>query len=446
MAGVLKTDSSMTYGGVNVVMDEERFFSNRAEDFKRVNVYLEENGNKLSETFLSRVRENRNKLLKKLKASIKDKETHMLKEDITVYTGISGIIMLYLKIAEEGEEVSYLKEKGMQYLSVACENEKYKTKLSSRPTFLCGLAGPLAIYVVNSANPQNSKLSNEIHPVKYVKAILQVLPAIITDDSEIPNEILYGRAGYMYALLYIKNKASLTISNHIPDASIKSLALSIIQQGVRYAKQTKRSVPMWWEWHDKEYIGAAHGVGGILFVLLAARAYISEEMLISHIKPTLDYLVTLQYPSGNFPSSISGSSAPTNDKLLHWCHGAPGVVHLLLRAHKIWPHNKDSYLVRAMLCGQAIWKRGLLKKGYGICHGVAGNAYAFLGLWKATNEAKYLYQAAVFAEWCFEYGQRGCRVPDRPLSLFEGVAGSIYLLSDLLQNPRNSDFPAFCEI
>ena len=446
MAAFVKKDSSISYEGVNVVMDEERFYSNRAEDFRKNNVYLDECGTKFSATFITRLRENRNKLLKQLTTSLIDKEMHMLKEDVTVYTGICGIIMLYLKIAEEGEDFLHLKEKAMQYLSVACENEKYKTKLSSRPTFLCGLAGPWALYVVNSVNRQNTKLSNEIDPVKCVKALLQVLPAITTDDSVLPNEILYGRSGYLYALLYIKNRAASNISNNISDESIKMLALSIIQQGVHYVKQTKRSVPMWWEWHDKEYIGAAHGVGGILFVLLAARAYISEEMLISHIKPTLDYFVSLQYPSGNFPSSISGTNPPSNDKLLHWCHGAPGVVHLLLRAHKIWPHNEDSYLLRAKRCGETIWKRGLLKKGYGLCHGVAGNTYAFLGLWKATNEAKYLYQAAVFAEWCFEYGKRGCRAPDRPLSLFEGIAGAIYLLSDLLQNPSNSEFPAFCEI
>ena len=180
-------------------------------------------------------------------------------------------------------------------------------------------------------------------------------------------------------------------------------------------------------------------------MLLAAQEYIPERLLASHIKPTLDYFVSLQYPSGNFPSSIVGQTAPTNDKLIHWCHGAPGVVHLLIRAQKIWPNN-NSYILSAKHSGEAIWQRGLLKKGYGICHGVAGNTYAFLALWKATHDPKYLYQAAVFSEWCFEYGKRGCRIPDRPLSLFEGITGTIYLLTELLQNPSTSDFPAFCEI
>jgi hypothetical protein len=32
-----------------------------------------------------------------------------------------------------------------------------------------------------------------------------------------------------------------------------------------------------------------------------------------------------------------------------------------------------------------VWQQGLLKKGPGLCHGVAGNAYALLRLWKATQ-------------------------------------------------------------
>jgi len=89
-----------------------------------------------------------------------------------------------------------------------------------------------------------------------------------------------------------------------------------------------------------------------------------------------------------------------------------------------------------------VWNRGILKKGYGICHGVAGNAYSFLSLYKQTNDAKYLHRAIKFAEWCFDYGQHGCRIPDHPFSLFEGMAGTVYFLADMLQ-PKVSKFPAF---
>ena len=55
--------------------------------------------------------------------------------------------------------------------------------------------------------------------------------------------------------------------------------------------------------------------------------------------------------------------------------------------------RKDKYLSVAIKCAEVIWRGGLLKKGYGICHGIAGNAYAFLGLYKQTDDPKYLYRA-----------------------------------------------------
>src|SRR5205085_1765169 len=90
-----------------------------------------------------------------------------------------------------------------------------------------------------------------------------------------------------------------------------------------------------------------------------------------------------------------------------------------------------------------IWERGLLRKGYGICHGVAGNGYAFLHLFKVTGECRYLHRALKFAEFIFDYGRHGCRIPDTPYSLFEGLAGTVYFLFDLLNNPRGAKFPAY---
>lgn len=55
--------------------------------------------------------------------------------------------------------------------------------------------------------------------------------------------------------------------------------------------------------------------------------------------------------------------------------------------------GKEKYLDAALKCGEVVWRHGLLKKGYGICHGVAGNAYTFLCLFKQTGDQKYLHRA-----------------------------------------------------
>ena len=55
--------------------------------------------------------------------------------------------------------------------------------------------------------------------------------------------------------------------------------------------------------------------------------------------------------------------------------------------------KEEKYLKDAVECSDVIWQRGLLRKGYGICHGTAGNGYSFLSLYHITQDKKYLYRA-----------------------------------------------------
>lgn len=107
---------------------------------------------------------------------------------------------------------------------------------------------------------------------------------------------------------------------------------------------------------------------------------------------------------------------------------------------QVWKDEK--YMRAANQCGEVVWRRGLLKKGYGICHGVAGNAYTFLALYQATGKEVQLYRAVQFARWCGTYDRNQERPPDRPFSLFEGLAGTIYFLKDI-QDPVNALFPGY---
>ena len=52
--------------------------------------------------------------------------------------------------------------------------------------------------------------------------------------------------------------------------------------------------------------------------------------------------------------------------------------------------------------GRAIWQAGPLTKGYGLCHGTAGNGYAFLELYRRTGDAAWLERARAFAMHAIE--------------------------------------------
>jgi hypothetical protein len=69
----------------------------------------------------------------------------------------------------------------------------------------------------------------------------------------------------------------------------------------------------------------------------------------------------------------------------------------------------------ALKAGEDLWKRGILLKGNGICHGISGNAYALLSLYRATGDEKWLYRAYRFALATFDPQiQNICKSYDDP--------------------------------
>lgn len=57
----------------------------------------------------------------------------------------------------------------------------------------------------------------------------------------------------------------------------------------------------------------------------------NEEEMDDLIRPSLDWLLDQKCFSGN-PKSSEGSN---KDRLVQWCHGAPGFVYLYILAHKV---------------------------------------------------------------------------------------------------------------
>ncbi|CAD6205419.1 unnamed protein product [Miscanthus lutarioriparius] len=117
------------------------------------------------------------------------------------------------------------------------------------------------------------------------------------------------------------------------------------------------------------------------------------------VKNTLRYMIKNKFPSGNYPSSEGNES----DRLVHWCHGAPGVALTLAKAYEVF--HDDYFKQAAAEAAEVVWNRGLLKR-VGICHGVSGNAYVFLSLYRLTGNVEYLYRAKAFACFLLEKADR----------------------------------------
>ncbi|WOL06039.1 hypothetical protein Cni_G14771 [Canna indica] len=338
-------------------------------------------------------------------------------KDYTLYTGILGTAFLLFKayqVTNNPADLAVCAE-----VIRACDRE---SQGSPFVTFICGRAGVCALGAVVAKEAGDEGLLN--YYLSSFRAIKM--------PNDVPNELLYGRAGYLWACSFLNKHIG---EGTIPSIYMSSIAEDIITDGKRLAR--KGSYPLMYEWFGERYWGAAHGLAGIMHILMDVNLE-SEDM--EHVKATLNYMIQNRFPSGNYPS-VEGDDT---DCLVHWCHGAPGLSLTLTKAAEVFQDKQ--FLQAAEEAAEVVWKRGLLKR-VGICHGVSGNAYIFLSLYRLTGNVKYLYRAKAFT--CFLLDEADKLVAegkmhggDHPYSLFEGQAGMAYLFLDMTKSSL-SGFPAY---
>ncbi|XP_068310065.1 lanC-like protein GCR2 [Pyrus communis] len=338
-------------------------------------------------------------------------------EDYSLYTGALGTAFLAFKAYQVTKNESDLKL--CSEIVKACDSASTGSR---RVSFICGRAGVCALGAVVAKHTGDKMLLD-----RYISKFKE-----IKLSSDLPNELLYGRAGFLWACSFLnKHIGNGTIST----TRMRSVVDEIIKAGRQLAKKGRSS--LMYEWHGKKYWGAAHGLAGIMYVLMSTELKPDE---VEDVKGTLRYMIKNRFPSGNFPSSEGSES----DRLVHWCHGAPGVALTLLRAAEVF--GDQEFLQAAIDAGEVVWNRGLLKR-VGICHGISGNTYVFLSLYRLTGKVEYWYRAKAFA--CFLH-DRALRLisegtmhgGDRPYSLFEGIGGMAHLLLDMTE-PSEARFPAY---
>ncbi|KAH8554649.1 hypothetical protein BGW37DRAFT_205614 [Umbelopsis sp. PMI_123] len=256
---------------------------------------------------------------------------------------------------------------------------------------------------------------------------LKEYQSIAVKDT-VSDELLYGRVGYLYALQLVTLYCSDIASDLITDDERLQVIQKVIEHGKKGAID---GWPLMWTWHDKHYLGAAHGVAGIIAILLQCGSLVDpwKEDLFT----VADLLCKLTLSSGNVPSSLSSHK----DELVQFCHGAAGIIPCVIMINRLYPGDRSSRLLSyAEKQAKCIWERGLLNKSVGLCHGISGNAFAFLELHLACPDSPdYLNKAAAFCrfacEWRDHTSRKLLRIPDHPYSLFEGNAGLAWLLIDL---------------
>jgi len=87
--------------------------------------------------------------------------------------------------------------------------------------------------------------------------------------------------------------------------------------------------------------------------------------------------------------------------------------------------------------GEFTWAAGPLAKGSNLCHGTGGNGYAFLKLFRRTNDPVWLERARAFAMIAIDqYREAQERYGQSRYSLWTGDIGlAIYLRDCLTAKP-----------
>jgi hypothetical protein len=172
--------------------------------------------------------------------------------------------------------------------------------------------------------------------------------------------------------------------------------------------------------HVVQSLGPGHGFASNVNAL---RGFVADEVLRDRVARLTDRMAMREDGLVNWPP------APDDQKIrVQWCHGAPGMI---IAIGDLLPWEL------ALAGGELTWRAGPLHKGSGLCHGTAGNGFAFLRLHALTGDRMWLDRARRFAVHAVhQVRSERAAVGHGRYTLFTGDIGvALYLRACLDEDP-----------
>jgi hypothetical protein len=203
-------------------------------------------------------------------------------------------------------------------------------------------------------------------------------------------ELMWGLPGSMLAAVHM---AEIT-GNMQPWQSIFSV------QAIRLLADLQDTAhgPIWVQdlyGSHEPLLGAVHGYASNMVPLLRGWQWLDavQRQRIAEVVPSTLAANACRSAAGvNWPD-VAGAQDQKPSHLCQHCHGAPGMVTTLADAPFASPEF-DKLLLEG---GRYTWEAGPLAKGSNLCHGTAGNGYAFLKLYARTKDHVWIDRARAFA-------------------------------------------------
>ncbi|KAF7597487.1 LanC-like protein 2 [Aspergillus hancockii] len=442
-------------------------------------------------------KENLEKILHELRAAV-NRGARMVQEGCSpsvewgkagLYTGVGGIALAFLRLDRQALSVMEPGQAPIDFGQLARERIVSRgPDIPLQPGRLSplGSSSPVAATVMRilAAATSGSAVSDEDITClqEAVKLALRNGHMVLHGgETTGGDEFIYGRAGLLWSILNLRlqkfqgdaQKHLQRVFDAVPD--LVDVIIDAGRQGRKdYIKEhgEEEALPLMWSW-KKFYLGAVHGITGILAVLLACRIEELNDGASRNYLPWIADTITGSCKicvanNGHLPTRVPiHSSSHHSYPLVQICHGSPGILLLMACARrnplvtKYWEPVWDEAIY---LATERTWNEGLLSKGGSLCHGIAGNALPLLMLHDSFEYSRqtmqiakrnYMDRTQTTGTTCAEdkissdyflsralalllhaqetppYSTSNIyRMPDHPFSLHEGLSGIVCAWAD----------------
>ena len=222
-------------------------------------------------------------------------------------------------------------------------------------------------------------------PIELMAGRLDRVAELIAANREDPaRELMWGSPGNLLAAVLLHERTGEDRWAELFRASADTLwsQLERSPDGIRHWTQDMYGR----RW---TFLDAVHGFVATASPLIRGRALLNDWSAWEEV--IADTVIRTAVRSGdqaNWPPELAAADQPL---IVQFCHGAPGFVICLAGLPGA---ALDDLLLAA---GETTWAAGPLVKGPGLCHGTAGNGYAFLALHRRTGDERWLARARAFA-------------------------------------------------
>jgi hypothetical protein len=231
-------------------------------------------------------------------------------------------------------------------------------------------------------------LSYWLNPTERTAARLAELIATNLDNPT--RELMWGAPGTLLAALFLYERTG--------EARWAALFRSIARKLWSQLLWSPEYECHYWTQdmygRQSSYLDGVHGFVATASPLIRGRHLLEAEEWADWeqcIVNTIQRSATREGALANWRAWLYPPEGGSGRMLMQFCHGAPGFVVCLADLPST---SLDELLLAG---GNATWAAGPLTKGSNLCHGTGGNGYAFLKLYRRTQDARWLERARAFA-------------------------------------------------